>query len=84
MRCLEEGGIEAVRGTRAKGISSLGFMLERFTCNSNGLWVGSLGVAIFQTWDSGKVSHMGSNPHSGLLGTLPDVHIARVCTLLVG
>ena len=34
----------------------------RFTCNSDGSWVGLPGVAMFQTGDSGKVSHMGSNP----------------------
>ena len=83
--CLVEGGIEALRETRVMGISSLGFMLERFTCNSDGSHIGLPGLAMFQTGDSGKVSHMDSNPKFRPPGhTLPDLHIARVCILLVG
>ena len=57
--CMEKGGIETMR---VMGVSSLGFLLQRFTCNSNSLQVGSLGVAVFQTGVSGKGNHMGSNP----------------------
>ena len=67
------------------GVSSLSFMLVRFTCNSHGLGGRFAGA--------GHVSRQGIlesraawvlTPHSGLLGTLPDLHIARVCILQVG
>ena len=61
VRCMEEDGIEDVGGTKAMGTSSLGFMLKRLTCRSNGSWVGLSRVSMFQRGGSEKMNCMGSN-----------------------
>ena len=48
-------------GTEVMGTSSLSFMLERFTCRSDGSWAGLPRASMFQTGGSEKVNCMGSN-----------------------
>ena len=81
---MKEGGVEAVRGP-GQSVSHL----------SASQWRGSPVTVIAHRWfhwgwpcsRQGILERSAAwvlTPHLGLLGTLPDLHIVRVCILLGG